>query len=151
MDAFTPLQLDAVLAVAHHLVVFPLVAVLVAELVVLAEPLDAGRLRRLGRLDAAYGGLAALAIVAGLLRAVFGAKGWGFYAGNPVFWAKLGVFALIGLLSIVPTVRLAGWRRAGLVPDAAAQRATRSWVVGEAVLLPLLPVLAVLMARGIGH
>src|SRR5258706_15411729 len=99
MDLLTPLLLDAALAVAHHLVVFPLVAVLVAELVLLAEPLDAARLRRLGRLDAAYGGLAGLAIVAGLLRAVFGARGWSFYAGNPVFWAKLAVFALIGALS----------------------------------------------------
>jgi len=150
MSLLTPLALDATLAVAHHLLVFTLVAVLAAELVLLAEPLDAARLRRLGRLDAGYGALAAAVVVVGLVRAVFGAKGWGFYAGNPLFWAKLAVFAAIGALSIVPTVRVARWRRASLVPDAAAQRNTRAWVLGEVLLLPALPLLAVLMARGIG-
>ena len=145
------LALDATLAVAHHLVVFSLVAVLVAELVLAAGAVDAQRLQQLGRLDGAYGGLAALVLVAGLSRAVYGAKGWSFYAGNPLFWAKIGVFVVIGLLSIVPTVRLARWRRSGTLPDATALQAVRAWMQAQAVLIVAIPVLAVLMARGIGH
>ena len=144
------LALDATLAVAHHLVVFSLVAVLVAELVLAHGPVDARRLQQLGRLDGAYGGLAMLTIVAGLSRAVYGAKGWSFYAGNPLFWAKIGVFVVIGLLSIVPTVRLARWRRSGTLPDAAALLGVRAWMRAQAVLIIAIPVLAVLMARGIG-
>lgn len=146
----SPLALDAVLAIAHHLVVFSLAAVLVAEWVLMAGAPEARRLQQLGRLDAAYGALAGLAVAAGFARAVFGAKGWAFYAGNPVFWVKIGTFALVGLLSIVPTVRLLRWRRAGTLPDAAAWQSTRTWLHAEVALLVLVPVLAVLMARGIG-
>ena len=146
----SPLALDAILAIAHHLAVFSLVAVLVAEFVVSAGTLDMARLRQLGRLDGAYGALAGLVLVAGGLRVGFGAKGWSFYAGNPMFWAKLGTFALVGLLSIVPTVRLIRWRRAGTLPDAAAVRSLRGWMHAQLVLLVLIPVFAVLMARAIG-
>lgn len=145
-----PLTFDAVLAVAHHLVVFSLVAVLVAEMALAGGPPDAQRLHQLGRLDRAYGGLAMLALVAGGLRAVFGAKGWSFYAANPMFWGKLGVFALVGLLSLVPTVRLIRWQRAGTLPAAAQWRNTLVWMRAQAALLAFAPVLAVLMARGIG-
>jgi putative membrane protein len=146
----SPLALDAVLAIVHHLLVFSLVAVLFAEFVISAGALDAARLRQLGRLDGAYGALAGLVLIAGGLRAAFGAKGWSFYAGNPMFWAKLGTFALVGLLSIVPTVRLLRWRRAGTLPDAAAVQGLRGWMRAQVALLALIPVLAVLMARGIG-
>ena len=148
----SPLLLDVLLAFGHHLLVFALVAVLVAELVLAStELLDARRLAQLGRLDAAYGGLAGGVVVVGLLRAVFGAKGWSFYAGNPLFWAKLGLFVAIGLLSIVPTARLIRWRRAGTLPDAATLRGTRAWMLAQVVLLAVMPLLAVLMARGVGR
>lgn len=146
----SPLALDAALAIAHHLVVFSLVAALVAEMVLMAGAPDTRRLQQLGRLDAAYGALAGLVVAAGFTRAVFGAKGWAFYAGNPVFWAKIGTFALVGLLSIVPTVRLLRWRRAGTLPDAQSWQSTRAWLHAELALLVLIPVFAVLMARGVG-
>jgi putative membrane protein len=146
----TSLTLDAVLAIAHHLVVFSLVAVLVAELVLSGGPPDGQRLRQLGRLDRLYGGLAMLALVAGGLRAVHGAKGWAFYAGSPFFWTKLALFGVVGLLSIVPTLRLLRWRRAGTLPDAALWRGTRGWMQAQLAVLALIPVAAVLMARGVG-
>ena len=147
----SPLALDATLAIVHHLIVFSLVAVLVAELVIADGAVDAQRLHQLGRLDGAYGGLAALALLVGFSRAVFGAKGWSFYAGNPIFWAKVGVFVLIGLLSIVPTVRLIRWRRSGTLPDAAALRSARAWMRAQVALLAAILAFAALMARGIGH
>ena len=145
MDART---LDAVLAIAHHLLVFPLVAVLIAELALVHGTIDAPRLRQLGRLDTAYGALAGGVLVAGLLRAAFGAKGWSYYAGQPFFWSKLGLFMLIGMLSIPPTLRLIRWRKNGNLPDAAALAGLRGWMRAQAALLVFMPVLAVLMARG---
>jgi putative membrane protein len=146
----TPLALDALLASLHHLLAFPLVAVLAAELVLTRGPLDALRLRQLGRLDKAYGALAGGLLLAGGLRVVYGAKGWAYYAGQPFFWAKLGTFVLIGLLSVVPTLRLLAWRRRGVLPDAAALQGLRFWTHTQAALIVLLLVFAVLMARGIG-
>ncbi len=146
-----PWILDAWLASAHHLLVFSLVAVLVSELVLLAGAVDAARLRQLGQLDGAYGALAGLVLVAGGLRVVYGIKGWAFYSAQPFFWAKLAVFLLIGLLSIVPTLRLLRWRRQRHLPAAAERQDLRRWLWAEVALLPLLPVLAVLMARGLGR
>jgi putative membrane protein len=145
------LLLDTVLASVHHLFVFSLVAVLFAELVLAGGAPDAPRLRQLGRLDAAYGLLSMGIVAAGFVRAVYGAKGWAYYAGNPVFWTKIAVFVVVGLLSAVPTVRLLRWRKAGVIPDAVAMRSTRQWMLAEVALVALIPVLAVLMARGVGY
>jgi uncharacterized membrane protein len=60
------------------------------------------------------------------------------------------VFVAVGLMSAVPTVALIRWRRAGLPARpsccACAHGSTRN-----SPLLPLIPALAALMARGIGH
>jgi putative membrane protein len=144
------LALDAILAIAHHLAVFSLVAVLVAETVLIDGPPDTRRLRQLVALDRMYGGLAMLVLVAGGLRVAYGAKGWSYYAGNPVFWVKLGLFIGVGLLSIAPTVRFIRWARAGTLPDAAMWGNTRVWMRAQLALLVLIPIAAVLMARGFG-
>jgi putative membrane protein len=144
------LSSDLVLALLHHLIVFALVAVLYAQYLFLGGEPEAGRLRQLRQMDKAYGALAMAILVIGFARAAHGAKGWAFYADNPVFWVKIGVFALIGLLSAVPTLRFLRWSKPGRLPDAPAWRATRCWVLAELLLLPLLPLLAILMARGVG-
>ncbi|HJV68619.1 DUF2214 family protein [Ideonella sp.] len=146
-----PMILDALLASLHHLLVFSLVAVLFAELVLVDGLTDGDRLRQLARLDQVYGALAGAVVLAGFVRAVFGAKGWSYYASNPVFWAKIGVFVAVGLLSAVPTVRLIRWRKQTALPDAAAVYDLRRWMLAQLGLLTLIPLLAALMARGIGY
>jgi putative membrane protein len=146
---------DFLLASFHHVAVFALVIALGAELVMVRAGLDAAAVARLGRLDAAYGGLAGLVLVAGLLRVVFGAAGWEYYVGNWVFWTKMGLFALVGLMSVVPTIAILGWRKRqaaepGFVPDTTEVLRLRRLIHLEAVLLLLIPVAAAAMARGIG-
>lgn len=146
---------DFLLASFHHVAVFALVIALGAELVLVRAGLDAAGVARLGRLDAAYGGLAGLVLVAGLLRVVFGAAGWEYYVGNWVFWTKMGLFALVGLISVVPTIAILGWRKRqsaepGSVPDATEVLRLRRLIHLEAGLLLLIPVAAAAMARGIG-
>jgi putative membrane protein len=144
--------LDALLAYAHHLAAFGMVAVLAAEVALLSSSLTPQRLRVLGPLDSVYGALAVTVLVIGGLRAVYGAKGWAFYADNPAFWAKLAVFGAAALISIVPTVRFLRWRKHGDVAAAEALRAsTRTFTIVQAALLAAIPLLAALMARGIGH
>jgi putative membrane protein len=147
----SPLALDALLASLHHLLVFSLVAVLFAELVLASAAPDAGRLRQLGRLDGAYGMLSMGVFAAGFIRAVYGAKGWAYYANNEMFWAKISVFIVVGLLSAVPTVRLIRWRKQGVTPDATAMRSLRQWMLAEVALIALIPLIAVMMARGIAY
>jgi putative membrane protein len=146
--------LDLLLASAHHLAVLALFAVLVGEWLLLRPGLDAGTLARLGRLDLAYGLLALAALGAGLLRVAYGLKGSAYYLGQPLFWSKLGLFLLIGLLSAVPTLRLLRWRQtwraAGTLPSAAQVAATRPWLNAQLAGFALLPLLAAALARGLG-
>ena len=145
---------DAWLAITHHLAVFGVFAVLVAEWALVRPGMRTDDVRRLARVDMAYGALAGAVLVAGASRVVYGASPADFYLENPVFWFKMVAFATVGLLSIRPTIRYLGWRRALDTDDAgpetvevaAAQRAIRLQLGAFASI----PVLAALMARGIG-
>jgi putative membrane protein len=143
------------LAALHHLAVFSLVGVLVAELVSVRPGLDAAGLRRLGILDAHYGALALVVLAVGFARVYFGLKGPDFYWSNPYFHAKLTAFILVGLMSITPTIRIAHWRRAAAkdpqaLPDASAIAGVRSWLIAQIVVLAIVPVAAVGLGLGLG-
>lgn len=141
---------DLILAVLHHLLVFGLVAMLAIERAMLKGPtVDAARL---ARLDAGFGGTAALVIAVGVSRVIWGGKGWAFYVENPFFWAKMACFLLIGLASIGPTLLFLKWRKAaradaGFQPPAAQVAAARRWLGIEALLLVPLLASAAAMAR----
>jgi putative membrane protein len=144
--------LDLGLAALHHLLVFALTAMLVAQAVLLRGPLQAPTVPRLAKLDAGYGAVAGLLLIVGLVRVFHGIKGADFYLHNPWFHAKVGTFVLVGLLSILPTVRYARWKKAQrLAPDAVPDEATlarlrmilRIELAGVAVIF----VLAAAMAR----
>ena len=74
---------------------------------------------------------------------------------NPVFWWKVGCFALAGLLSVPPTICFIRWSRAfagnGALPDAAEWLTTRKLVGGELHALSGVMICAALMGAGIGH
>ena len=146
---------DLLLACLHHLVVFSLVAIPAVELALMRGPVAAPRIAQLGRLDAAYGLLAMAILAIGFARVFWGAKGSAFYLHNPVFWAKLGFFALAGLASAVPTVRILRWRKAvarapGFAVAQADVASTRRWLGVELALFVPIPLLAAAMARAVG-
>ena len=146
---------DAWLAIAHHLAVFGLLAVLAAEWALVRPGMRAADVHRLGRVDAMYGALAATVLAAGVARVVWGAKPADFYLENPVFWAKMAAFATVGLLSIRPTIRYLGWRRAVAadgddLPADVEVTGARRMIGLQLLAFTLIPVFAALMARGIG-
>ena len=110
---------------------------------------------RVVRIDAVYGMLAGLILLAGGLRLLYGVKGAAFYIHNPLFWTKLGLFVLVGLISIFPTLNYMRWRNvlradSNALPNDASVKVTRQLIHIELMLLFLMPILAALMARGIG-
>ncbi len=145
---------DFLLASAHHILFLLLVAVLAGEAMLLRQVPSSGALQSLGRLDALYGLSAVLLVLVGIVRLVWGAKGWGFYSGNPVFWAKMVLFGAIGLMSIAPTVRFIRWRKllvaTGALPAQADWERTRRLAWAQLHVLPLVAIAAAAMARGIG-
>jgi putative membrane protein len=147
---------DLHFAMAHHLLVFALAGVLAFELGAVRARTDVREVTRLVRADAWYGILAAAIIVVGFSRAVFAAKGWAYYSVNLFFWAKIAAFAVVGLLSVVPTLAYFRWRRAGraeaayVPPDGEVARVRRIlWL--EAAVFAFIPLFAAAMARGYGE
>ena len=148
--------LDAVLAYLHFTAIFLLFSFLTTQVVLMRAPLDARTIRLLGRVDLGYGLSAGATLLTGMLRLGFGAKGADFHLNNWPVYAKLGLFLAVGLISVKPTLEFIKWRRA-LEHDAAwqlpaaEQAAMRRLVMIEIHLAALIPVFAVMMARGLGY
>ncbi|SEQ22560.1 putative membrane protein [Devosia sp. YR412] len=149
------MDIDLLLAIAHHLAVFTLVALYAVEFALLRPGLAGPRIRQLAKVDAAYGALAGVVIVVGIIRVIFGAVGWQYYVGNHAFWGKMAAFLMMGLLTIQPTIAVRKWLKAldadeGYVPPAAEIATSRRFVHIQAGVLLLIPVFAAAMARGYG-
>ncbi len=143
---------DLVLASFHHLLVFGLVSMLVAQSVLLRGRIDGPVLAKLAGIDRGYGIVAVLLLAVGLLRVFFGIKGEDFYLHNPWFHAKIGAFLLAGLLSIWPTLRFLRWRRRlaadpAFLPDSAEVAGMTRIVRFELMLVAVIFVCAAAMAR----
>lgn len=145
---------DLVLAILHHLLAFSLAGVIGAEFVMLRNEPSPSSIRLLARIDRHYGMIAMAIIAVGIVRVVYGLKGWEFYAYNWMFWAKMAAFMAVGLLSIRPTMRFIDWNRKAAQPDFQVPgedlAAVRSAVRMQAIVFILIPVFAALMARGYG-
>ena len=144
-------MLDLTLAIGHHLLIFAIFGIICVEFWAVRPGLSAAIISRIGALDVFYGILAAAVVVIGFGRAIFAAKGWGYYSHNAFFWAKLTTFALIGVLSLPPTRALIRWRRSGVQPNEAEVAKIRGYLHAELALFVLLPLFAAAMARGFGQ
>ncbi len=146
---------DLILAILHHLAIITLIVLLAIEFALFRPGLPPAHLSLLAKVDAAYGASAGLVIVIGICRVVWGIKGADFYLSNPWFWAKMASFAVIGLLSLPPTIALLKWRKAAranaafLPPDADITR-LRGFIHAEIALLALVVGFAAAMARNGG-
>ncbi|HAQ24645.1 MAG TPA: DUF2214 domain-containing protein, partial [Pseudomonas sp.] len=94
----------AVAAYLHFLAIFLLVALLVLEHQLFRLPLTLERARSLFRIDLMFGIAAGLVLITGAARALRYGKGLDYYLHNSLFHAKIGLFVLVALLSIYPTV-----------------------------------------------
>jgi putative membrane protein len=147
---------DLLLAIAHHLLVFILAGILALEIGTVSPTMRRDDILRIGRVDNWYGILAGVVLVVGFIRATVAAKGWGYYAADVFFWAKIATFLVVALLSIVPTIAIIRRRTAlksdaAFAPPADAIGRVRAYLWAEAALFLLLPVFAAAMARGYGE
>lgn len=149
------MTLEIAFAYLHFVSLGLLYAFLVAELVAYRPRLSLAEAKTVAFLDLGYGLAALSAAATGFLRAFYFAKGWDFYSRNPLFWTKVGIFLAVAFLSLPPTFHFLSWReafKAGHAPeiDPGVHRRMRGFIVAEILLLPLIPLFAVLMARGVG-
>lgn len=147
-------MIDALVAYLHYTAMVLIAVFLVAEHRLCRPGLAAEQVRRLARVDFFYMLAAILALATGVVRMVWLGKGPSFYLYNPVFYIKLALFAAVGLLSIPPTLQYLRWMRAlragGPAPEPYQVARASFYLRAELALFVLIPLMAVLMARGIG-
>ena len=143
-------------AFLHHLAAFTLVAALAVEFILIRGELNLGTARRLRLVDAIFGMSSGAVVVVGLLRVFYFEKGASYYFHSAPFIAKLSLFAIVGLLSIYPTVEFASWGKSlkhGQLPvltdrKIASIRSVIHWELAGVVLILFC---AALMAKGAGY
>jgi putative membrane protein len=149
------MTLEALLAYFHFLAILTLVVFIASE-AALCRPewMNPNLVDRLATVDRIYGIAAGAVLVTGLLRVFLGVKGSGWYWGNWLLHVKIGLFLLAALISIVPTLRFARWRKAlrasGALPAPEEVRKVRKLVMLQAHIIPIIPLAAVFLARGFG-
>jgi putative membrane protein len=147
---------SALMALAHHLAAFTLVAALAVEVALFKPPLAAPQARRLQRADLVFGLSAVVVLVVGMLRVRYFEKGPGYYLHDVYFLTKLGAFIVAALISIYPTMTFLSWNRslnAGAAPEVSAPRTARvrMCLMLELTAIVVILACAALMARGFGY
>ena len=140
-------------AFLHHLCAFTLVAAVAIEFALIRSELTLSTARRLQVTDIVLGMAAGALLAIGLLRVFFFEKGADYYWHSHAFLAKFGLFIIVGLLSIVPTLEFLSWRdaiAAGQAPVMEAATRKRVTMIIHIELAAIVAILlcAAIMARG---
>ena len=146
--------MNILIAFLHHLAVFTLAASLVVELALLFQTFNQEIAKKLRFFDGLYGASAGLILIIGSMRVMLYEKGADYYLHSGPFLIKMAIFALVGLISIYPTIVFFKWGktlRQGVLPNFSGEQ--RSRIVGilyaELVGVVLIILNAVLMAKGV--
>lgn len=147
--------MDILLPYLHYIAIMTLMGSLIAEHLLLKPGIRGAQIKSLAGIDFIYGIAAILVLATGLLRWFVYGKGSEFYLSNPLFHIKLTLFVILGILSIFPTVKFLKWRkqvRSGNEPEIAEKTVKRLllYIRIELLLLVIIPLLAVMIARGQG-
>jgi putative membrane protein len=145
----------ALFAFLHHVSAFVLFAALVVEFVLLRGILTVETARKILRADMILGISAGVLLLVGLGRVFHFEKGALYYFQTWTFITKLGLFILIGLISIIPTREFLRWRpalKAGQAPTVAPEKlkSIQHIIHAEMTGVVLILLMAALMAKGIG-
>lgn len=143
---------EIILRYLHFISIFTIVATLVAEHLLLKKEMPRSEVVRLARVDGFYG-LAALTLLGAGLTLWFSGIGkpTEFYSQNWIFHTKITLFALVGILSIYPTVFFLKNRKGNPEEVVFIPRIIFWMIRFELLLLFIIPLLAGLMTKGVGY
>lgn len=142
---------EILLRYVHFTSIFFIVGSLFTEFVLLKKEMSRSELARLARIDAVYG-IASIALLAAGLTLWLGSIGKPseFYTNNPIFLIKLGLFTVVGLLSIYPTVYFLRNRKGNENERIITPKAIIWMLRLELILIFVIPLFAGLMSKGVG-
>jgi len=133
----------------HLVAVFAFAGALVIENIAIKPDISGEDARNLAKVDAVCGLSALLLVVFGLTLWFGVGKPSSFYSANPIFAVKLGMVVLMGLLAVASAPFFRRHRHSE-AETIAVPRYLQLALRFQLVLLLLIPLLAMLMARGIG-
>ena len=133
----------------HFVGIISMFSLLAIQNILLLKKINIGDFKKLGIIDGLYGFSAVVTLIAGLMLWLVVGKPSEFYSVNIIFQLKLTLFGFVGLISIAPTIYFIRNRN-----SKEREINVPSWVIRikrtELIVLLLIPLLAVLMARGVG-
>ena len=134
----------------HFVAIFGVVSSLVAEHLLLQQQMSRKELARIYKIDAVYGVSALLVLAVGLCLWFAVGKPASFYTSNGIFHLKLTLFIIMGLISIIPTRYFMKNRKGDPEEVVSVPKRIVMYVRIELLILFLIPLLAVIMAQGVG-
>jgi len=134
--------------IIHFLGIILITSALVHENLSVSKTLTPKAAKKIALVDAAYGVGALLALISGLIMWLGVGKPSPFYSQNPVFHVKLSIFLVTAILSIKPTLFFLKARKS--VVEIEVPSMVLRLVRIQLVLISFIPILAVLIAQGIG-
>jgi len=146
---------SAIAAYLHYSSFMLAFAALTLEGFTLKQDLSLAEARKIMIADGVYGAAATTVLITGILRVLYFGQGKDYYLSNPVFYIKVGIFLVVGALSLYPTFSFLSWLpdlRQGKPPTLETPQVNRiTWLIrAELVGLILIPILAAMLARGLG-
>ena len=136
----------------HFIGIFFVVGALTMEHLLLKDRMTRSEIKRMATIDGLYGISIILVIIMGLLQWFWVGKPADFYSKNWIFHLKFTLVIVMGLLSIVPTVFFMKNRKGEDLATLIDIPPSLKWYIRlELVCLLLIPLCAILMARGIGY
>ncbi|MFZ6009249.1 MAG: DUF2214 family protein [Bacteroidota bacterium] len=135
----------------HFISIFTIVGTLASEHLLLKKEMTRAEIGKLARIDAVYGIAAVVLLLAGLTLWFGGiGKPAVYYTKNWIFHTKITLFLTVGLLSIYPTVFFIKNRKGNPAEIVIIPKSVFWMLRFELLLLFVIPLLAGLMARGVG-
>ncbi len=146
------MTLEILFRYLHFISIFAMVSSIVSEHLLLKARMTRSEIRRLSVLDAVYG-ISALVVVAVGLTLWFGVgKPAEFYSKNFIFHTKVGLFVLMAILSVYPTIFFLKNRKGDNMNELVDIPKNIVWLIRlELLLVLIIPLLATLMAKGVGY
>ncbi|WP_086541793.1 DUF2214 family protein [Algoriphagus antarcticus] len=143
---------EILLRYLHFISIFAIVGSLVAEHLLLKKELTRIEIKRIAAIDGLYG-MGALTLLGVGLTLWLGSYGKPaeFYSQNFIFHIKITLFATIGILSIYPTVFFIRNAKGNPLDIIQIPKTIFMLLRLELVILVIIPLLAGLMAKGIGY
>lgn len=141
---------DILIRYLHFLGIFVVFAAVLGQHLLLKGTVPRSIIAKAQRFDIAYAVAVVIVLGTGLLQWFSGAKPAVFYTSNPVFHTKLTLFLIVGLVSIYPSVFMGKQKKGNQDELVAIPKGLVHSIRLELLLLVVMPLLAVIMAKGLG-